>query len=135
MHHQPRRAERRRFILPDTDKIGADITEKAGQFSNADAIGGGLRLDERMVTAKGNSCAFQRLIHEKRTGCRRSACESYEMVARQSLTALRRPVLGNITGRCIKRIADVAELPTHQPGTAWTSHSDRKIGFAASDVQ
>ena len=135
MHHQPRRAERRRFIRPDTDKIGADITEKAGQFSNADAIGGGLRLDERMVTSKGNSCAFQRLIHEKRTCCCRSACESDEMVACQSLAALRRPVLGKVTGRCIKRVADLAKLATDQPGTAWTSHSDRKIGFAAGDVQ
>jgi len=135
MHHQPRRAERRRFILPDTDKIGADITEKAGQFSNADAIGGGLQLDERIVTAKGNSCAFQRLIHEKRTCCFSSACESYEMVACQSLHALRHPVLGKVTGRCIKRVADLAKLATDQPGTAWTSYSDRKIGFATGDVQ
>jgi len=135
MHNEPRRAEPRRLIRPNANEIGASVSEKTGEFSKPDAIGRSLQLDERIVATQCNSCAFQRLVHEKRTRCCRSACKSYEMVARQSLTALRRPVLGNITGRCIKRIADVAELPTHQPGTAWTSHSDRKIGFAASDVQ
>ena len=67
MHDQPYRPERRRRFRPDADEIGADIAETAGEFSNADAIGGGLQLDERIVTAKRNSCAFQRLIHLKRT--------------------------------------------------------------------
>ncbi len=120
MHNKPRRAEPRRLIRPDANEIGASVSEKTGEFSNADAIGRGLQLDERIVATQCDSCAFQRLIHEKRTCCCRSACESYEMVARQSLAALRHPVLGNITGRCIKRIADLAKLPTHQPGAAWT---------------
>src|SRR5215472_4542941 len=96
MHNQPNRAERRRLIGPDADEIGAIIAKKTGELGNADAVGRSLQLDERIVATQRDSCAIQRLVHEKRTYCCGSAGESYEMVARQSFAALRPPMLRKV---------------------------------------
>jgi hypothetical protein len=79
MHNEPYRAERRWLIGPDADEVGAVIGKKTGQFGNANAIGRGLQLDERIVTTERYSCAFQRLVHEERTCRGRSTRESYEI--------------------------------------------------------
>ena len=55
MHNEPRRAEPRRLIRPDANEIGASVSEKTREFSNADAIGRGLQLDERIVATQRDS--------------------------------------------------------------------------------
>jgi len=47
MNSEPRGAERRRLIGPDTYQIRRSVSEEAGQLGGADALGGGLALNQR----------------------------------------------------------------------------------------
>src|SRR5262245_6414894 len=135
MDDQPRGASRRWFPGPTADHIRRRIAQEAGDLGNTDLGCGGFELDERIIAAERDVCAFQGFSHEEWTRGARRACEGDDVVSGQSTTSFGDSRLRQIPSRCIEREAHLSELATNEVGSNRARKSDREIGIATRYVE
>src|SRR5262245_3773945 len=102
MDDQPRDASRRRFPGPKADHIRRGIAEEACDLGNTYLVCGGFELDERIVAAERDACAFQGFSHKEWTRGARRAREGDDVVSGQSTTSFGDSRFRQIPSRCIE---------------------------------
>src|SRR5499426_2811367 len=102
MDDQPRGAPCRWFTGPKANHVRRGITEKTCGLGNTYLVCRGFELNERIVAAERDVCAFQGFSHKEWTRGARRACEGDDVVSGQPTTSFGDSRFRQIPSRCIE---------------------------------